>query len=424
MTRQNPIWIQTSGGVPTYPARLDRMLAYQTFTEGVLSGFLVSQRALGANMTLDISAGYAVIYGDDQANQHAYVINDDAADLSAVTIAAAPGSQSRIDLVYVRINDPNAGGPAGNNFTFGVVTGTAAASPTVPALPTSAIPLATVLIAVGNSSVIDSMITDTRPAARVKGSSPYGSVQDFFGREADVPADFIVPFGQAVSRTQYFGLCALARAVSFAAPWGPGNGTTTFNVPDMRGVVAAGLDNMGGTDAGRLSSANTLGIVVGTETFTLLITNLPSHSHTGVTSAVNLDHSHTGSGTTSGHNVDHVHFYSGTTGGRNAAHVHSPDSGGSFVMNGAGSGGSAGIGTGTGYSLGGMTTESADHAHGYSGNTAGSNTDHSHTYSFTTSGMNVNTVHQHTIPPEGSNTPHSSMQPTIMVNKIIRAMHI
>ena len=37
-------------------------------------------------------------------------------------------------------------------------------------------------------------------------------------------------------------------------PWGSGNSTTTFNLPDLRGYVVAGNDNMGGAIAGRLTS--------------------------------------------------------------------------------------------------------------------------------------------------------------------------
>lgn len=55
-------------------------------------------------------------------------------------------------------------------------------------------------------------------------------------------------FGQAVSRTTYAALFA-----AIGTAYGAGDGSTTFNVPDMRGRVAAGKDDMGGTAAGRLN---------------------------------------------------------------------------------------------------------------------------------------------------------------------------
>ena len=61
----------------------------------------------------------------------------------------------------------------------------------------------------------------------------------------------------------------------------------TIALPDLRGRVTAGKDNMGGTTASRLTSAGsgitgtTLGTVGGTETHTLTAgqSGLPSHSH-------------------------------------------------------------------------------------------------------------------------------------------------
>ena len=60
------------------------------------------------------------------------------------------------------------------------------------------------------------------------------------------------------------------------APHGDGDGSTTFNTPDMRGYAAIGVDNQGGTAASRITSASTNGVnadtlggVGGTETHTL-----------------------------------------------------------------------------------------------------------------------------------------------------------
>lgn len=50
-------------------------------------------------------------------------------------------------------------------------------------------------------------------------------------------------------------------------------------VPDMRGRVPVGLDNMGGSDAGRLSVSNTMGGTGGVQTHSLSTAELPAHSH-------------------------------------------------------------------------------------------------------------------------------------------------
>jgi microcystin-dependent protein len=63
------------------------------------------------------------------------------------------------------------------------------------------------------------------------------------------PAGYLQCFGQAIPRANYPGLFAVV-----GTTYGAGDGSTTFNVPDLRGIVVAGRDNMGGTSANRLSS--------------------------------------------------------------------------------------------------------------------------------------------------------------------------
>jgi microcystin-dependent protein len=67
--------------------------------------------------------------------------------------------------------------------------------------------------------------------------------------------------------------------------YGSGDGSTTFNIPDLRGRAIAGVDNMGGSAASRLTStvlsaSNTLGATGGTQTHTMSSGEMPSHTHT------------------------------------------------------------------------------------------------------------------------------------------------
>lgn len=152
----------------SYEARLDRQLLANIYTEGVLgsTSFAVTQRAAGANFTVDVAAGVAVVQGDDQANQGKYMCISTAVE--SVTIPAAPGSNSRYDLIIIDVNDPTAGGGAGDNFTVRVVQGSAAATPAVPALPDSALLLATIgPIATATASITNSLIADGRAVARL-----------------------------------------------------------------------------------------------------------------------------------------------------------------------------------------------------------------------------------------------------------------
>src|SRR6516165_3580664 len=52
---------------------------------------------------------------------------------------------------------------------------------------------------------------------------------------------FALPFGQAISRTTYANLFNL-----ISITYGAGDGATTFNIPDLRGYLLAGKDDMGG----------------------------------------------------------------------------------------------------------------------------------------------------------------------------------
>jgi hypothetical protein len=133
----------------------------------VFDGLVVAQRGAGANVSVDISLGSCIINGDDQANQGAYLALVDA--LYNLSMPAVPGSNKRIDLVSLRINDPNAGGPAGDSATFVVTQGSVSATPSPPTAPTSAITLAQVLRTAGDSAVLTSMITDVGP----RGVWPY-----------------------------------------------------------------------------------------------------------------------------------------------------------------------------------------------------------------------------------------------------------
>lgn len=95
------------------------------------------------------------------------------------------------------------------------------------------------------------------------------------------PSGYLLCAGQAVSKTTYPALNAVFAASSY--PYG--STSTTFTLPDLRGRVVAGADNMGGTAQNRLTSAtvspdgNTVGAVGGTQQVTLTTNEMPVHNH-------------------------------------------------------------------------------------------------------------------------------------------------
>lgn len=87
--------------------------------------------------------------------------------------------------------------------------------------------------------------------------TPAGMVQYFAANAA--PTGFIKANGAAVSRTVYSALFT-----AIGTTFGAGDGSTTFNVPDMRGNFVRGWDDGRGVDTGRAFGSSQLATRVGT----------------------------------------------------------------------------------------------------------------------------------------------------------------
>ncbi|MCZ2328880.1 phage tail protein [Bartonella sp. F02] len=77
------------------------------------------------------------------------------------------------------------------------------------------------------------------------GGCPPGFIATFAMQ--NLPEGWILCDGKEHSRTEYSNLFA-----AIGETWGKGNGTTTFNVPDLRGMFLRGLDNERGIDKNRV----------------------------------------------------------------------------------------------------------------------------------------------------------------------------
>ena len=116
-------------------------------------------------------------------------------------------------------------------------------------------------VALKSPSSLSGNITFTLPASIVNGgflqtdgsgnlsfatpdSVPTGCV--FCRAVASVPAGYLECNGAAVSRTTYSALFSI-----IGTQYGSGNGSSTFNLPDLRGEFVRGFDNGRGVDSGR-----------------------------------------------------------------------------------------------------------------------------------------------------------------------------
>lgn len=110
--------------------------------------------------------------------------------------------------------------------------------------------------------------TGTAFVATRPNGTPIGSVIEYYG--TSLPNGYLWPDGTTFSASDYVELNSIYGGTS---------------KPDKRGRAAFGKDNMGGSDADRLTSAgsgvdgNALGATGGAETVTLVANNVPAHTH-------------------------------------------------------------------------------------------------------------------------------------------------
>lgn len=219
----------------------------------------------------------------------------------------------------------------------------------------------------------DNVNIGSRPAT----TTPSGVMAPFAGSTA--PGGWLLCDGTAVSRAQYSDLFA-----TIGVAWGNGDGTTTFNLPDLRGRVPVG------TNAGTFASLAATG---GVESVTLSAaqSGLPSHSH-GVSAGLGNggSHSHSASTDSQGthnHTVNQSYLqslYTGTAG----------NGGGTSIVNG-------------GASSSPTTNSNGAHTHNVS---VGSGGDHTHGISVSISSAGGG----------GASSAHTNLQPYATVNYIIK----
>ena len=264
-----------------------------TFIGNVLTGQQVVENSPSANLNVRVSEGIIRIPYSD----YAYVGWSEGYTL--VPITTPDVSNPRIDRVVAYVDRSLSMSPSDINnpgmLKYIAVAGTPNAVPSAPSDPSvdTAVSnnpwteLARVAVSANDSSIITADITDTRTMVDLSPSisaphigSPVGTILDFAGTTA--PSGYLFCYGQAVSRSTYSALFTTLGTV-----YGSGDGSTTFNLPDCRGRVSAGKDNMGGTSADRLTAADatngvdgdTLGGVGGKERHQITVTELASHAH-------------------------------------------------------------------------------------------------------------------------------------------------
>lgn len=161
-----PYLLQASGGDPaiSITGQDMRILPDALMQSGVcgMGDFRVTQRAAGANLTVDVAAGKAAILGTSVTRQGKFVA-DSTATVNTGTAGniTVPGSGTRTHRVILRARDKQASGTT-YGYSIEVLEDTGSG---MPALPASSIDLASVAVPAGSASVTDAMITDRRSYA-------------------------------------------------------------------------------------------------------------------------------------------------------------------------------------------------------------------------------------------------------------------
>lgn len=164
---------------------------------------------------------------------------------------------------------------------------------------------------VGWSSAINQNFTDIETALN-QGSLPSGAIVMYGGSESSDPSGWLLCDGRAVSRSTYSALFT-----AIGTTYGVGDGSTTFNIPDLRARSPIGVNNssLPGGANGSFSTRNRAA-TGGAETVTLSTSEIPSHNH-----RIDTDDSGLGSALASrlGSNVySGAGFYTANAGGGGA----------------------------------------------------------------------------------------------------------
>lgn len=245
-----------------------------------------------------------------------------------------------------------------------------------------------------------------------------GAVIPFAGAQA--PSGFLLCDGSLKNVADYPNLFDVIGSTYNTG----GEAAGKFRVPDLRGRVPAGLDNMGGTAAGRLTTAGigfdgaARGAAGGTETHTLTVAQMPAHTHANT--VTDPGHTHTNTISDPGHThantlTDPGHVHANTLTDPGHAHSYNMVYRAGWEASGNATGIAANVtGSTTGAAVTGITINNASKTTGVTITNASQAAGVTITNASQAAGVTITNASQ------GSGNAHPNVQPTLVLNYIIK----
>lgn len=143
-------------------------IAYSAGGEGIIetNDFAVSQRAAGANLSVDVASGEAYVKGDTTADEGSYYVRE--ASTVNVAITAADVSNPRVDRVVLEVKNDSEDASGLNLARIRTIDGTPTVGATLSnlsgaaAVPSTCLLLANVLVAASDTAITTAEIQDAR----------------------------------------------------------------------------------------------------------------------------------------------------------------------------------------------------------------------------------------------------------------------
>ena len=255
---------------------------FARFASGILSNGVLEDDnntlkvTTNNGMAVSVAPGYCWINGHFGKCEYA----------ETFPIGTADGTNARYDRVVARLDSSK------RKISIVVLKGTPAASPEIPAIVRDGtyydLGLAVIYIRAGALAISDSDITDTRSDSTVcggvlartaeklalDGKADKSEIEGFVA-VGDVkmtacttaPKKWLICDGAAVSRSRYAALFS-----AIGTTYGEGDGSATFNLPNLSGRVVVGVDT---SDSDFLTAGKT----GGEKAHELTVSEMPPHSH-------------------------------------------------------------------------------------------------------------------------------------------------